>query len=238
MSQNIICRTALSCSSCVILCLSLVLYPLATHAEDCHPLQLSLLPSVQLIPKEHTICGARLNLLWGENASVNGIDTGLANVTGLLKGIEIGGLNWLKGSTKEESWGVQIAGINYVGNSSFSGIQIGFLNGGASKTSMAGIQAAVMNIWEGEINGIQLGGINGGSNAKGLQIGFYNDAKELNGLQIGFFNGSKGTVHGMQIGLANLCKSLSGVQIGLINMVTSRFPDKGLWVSPLINVGF
>lgn len=245
MSNLIMCRTSLAYREiienicfCVMLCLSMVLYSHAAHAEDCMPLQISLLPSVQLVSKENTICGARLNLLWGENTSVTGIDAGLANVTGSLKGIEIGGLNWLSNSAKEESWGVQLAGINYVGDSSFSGVQVGFLNGGSSKASMAGIQAGVMNIWEGEINGIQLGGINGGSNAKGLQIAVYNDARDITGLQIGFFNGSEGTVHGMQIGLGNYCKSLSGVQIGLINFVTSRFPDKGLFASPFINVGF
>ncbi len=265
MSKLIMCLTSLTSwkiirNVCffIMLCLVPVVCPHTAHADDCNPIQISVWPSVQLVSKENAICGARLDLLWGENTSVRGIDVGLANVTGSLKGIEIGGFNWLAGDAKEDSWGIQIAGINYVSNSSFSGIQIGFQNQGSSKTSLAGIQAALINFdfGEGEINGIQLGVANGWSNINGLQIGFWNEAKDVNGLQIGLFfpnlskgnvnglqiglflNGSSGMVHGMQIGLVNVCESLTGVQIGILNIVTSRFPDKGLFVSPLINVGF
>lgn len=237
-------------------CFAIVFLAQSSRAEDCNPIQISLLPSVQLIPKENAICGARLNLLWGENTSVRGIDAGLVNVAESIKGIEIGGLNWLSGHNRNESWGIQIAGINYMGNSSFIGGQLGFVNVGSleASASITDIQAAAFNLNEGEINGLQFGGANLGWNVNGLQLGSSNFGGNVNGLQIAVLgnvaeinlngvqigllvNGAE-NVHGIQIGLLNMCDSLSGVQIGLINIVTSRFPDKGLFVSPFINVGF
>ncbi len=227
-----------------MLCLAIVFLSKSSRAEDCNPLQVSLLPSVQLILKENSICGARLNLLWGENTSVMGIDAGLVNVTESLKGIEIGGVNWLSGHERKESWGIQIAGINYAGNSTFSGGQIGVLNAGSSKASITGIQAAAANINLGETNGAQLGFLNGGKNVSGLELGFINAGENVNGLQIGalnvgenvtgiqaffvngaenitglqvgFLNQGDGAVHGVQIGFGNYAADMHGIQVGLI----------------------
>lgn len=279
MSMLIICRTAFSCRKMFAKILfagmpflAIVFFAQSSRAADCSPIQIGLWSSAQLIPKENAICGVRLDLLWGENTSVTGIDAGLVNVAESLKGIEIGGINWLSGHERKESWGIQIAGINYAGNSSFTGAQIGLFNAGSSRDSVTGIQAAALNLNDGDINGVQLGLGSHGTNVNGLQIGFLNEgenvnglqaffinnAENLNGLQIGFLNNSlgkpvRGTIHGVQIGfgnyaadmhgvqlglILNVCDSLSGVQIGLFNIVTNRFPDKGLFFFPLINAGF
>ncbi len=230
------------------------LYPARSSlAEDCKPLQISLWPPVQLTSSENSICGVRLNFLRGDNISVTGIDVGMGNVAESLKGIELGGINSLSGPDGKESWGIQIAGINYLGNASFRGGQIGVVNGGSSEASMIGLQVAVINFYNGKMNGIQLGLGNGSDpDISGIQLSLFQQAKNVMGLQIGLENAVSRDVHGVQIGIGNsardlhgvqvgvlnICESLSGLQIGILNIVTSRFPDKGLFVSPLINFGF
>jgi hypothetical protein len=159
--------------------------------------------------------------------------------------------------------GVQIAGI--LNFSDISGIQIALLN---SAHSVNGVQIGLWlfppipgNFAEDEVKGVQLsltgnltdllygvqvGLINGGGDIYGFQAGALNFAfgsktKEqaglLQGFQAGGFNYAK-EVKGVQIGLLNICKRLQGVQIGVLNVVTSRFPDSGLFVFPLVNAGF
>jgi len=55
-----------------------------------------------------------------------------------------------------------------------------------------------------------------------------NGTENINGLQIAFLGNLANHIHSVQIGLPNILGSLSGLQTGLINIVMSRFPDKGI----------
>ena len=56
------------------------------------PIQLALVTPIQIFPESDSITGIRLNLLYGRNASVTGLDVGLVNhtSTGKFKGLQYG----------------------------------------------------------------------------------------------------------------------------------------------------
>jgi hypothetical protein len=55
------------------------------------PVQLALLNPVQIFPESTSIRGARLNLLYGANENLYGVDAGLINpVTDEVGGIQLG----------------------------------------------------------------------------------------------------------------------------------------------------
>jgi hypothetical protein len=223
-----------------LFCLVIALLPQLSHAEECSPFQISLLAPAQLVAKEKAICGARFSLIYGDNASVSGLDVGLVNVAGALQGIEIGGVNWLSADERKKSWGLQVGGINHAGNADFTGCRISLLNTGSTKASIKGLQISAYNFYLGDIDGIQIAFGNIVKDFNGVQISLLNDAESVNGLQIGgLFNEVNGDVNGVQISLLmNWCRHLKGVQIGILNVVAGRFPTGGVFVLPVINAGF
>jgi hypothetical protein len=197
------------------------LLPISSYAGECSPFQISLWPPAQLVPGENTVCGARLNLIRGYNFAVWGIDLGILNDTVQLKGLQVGVLTLVRGRAddKNDSWGLQVAGINLNGNSLFIGVQLGFITNMGFGSSITGIQAAPMNFFGGEING--------------LQLAAFNEAIDVNGIQVGLFNKAQNII-GLQIGLLNACKTLSGVQIGLFNYAKNG----PIVFMPILNIGF
>jgi hypothetical protein len=118
------------------------------------PIQLSLFPPIQLVPEGNAISGIRLNLPYGRNTSVTGLDWGLVghSTSGVSKGVQIGlvGLvdadftgwqsnfaNFTKGKFEGFQWGF----VNYAGHA--SGFQLGFVN---YAVSMKGLQIGLVNI--------------------------------------------------------------------------------------------
>ena len=173
------------------------------------PLGISLIPPVELPPADFTITGARINLIWGDQHNVYGLDVGtilnstLQNSGGLQLA---GGVNWNKGSTT--ILGLQVAGL---------------ANINVQHTFVLGLQVALYNanLGESKIIGIEAGAINNSAHTKlyGVQVGLYNKALE---------------VYGFQIGLINSVADLHGLQIGLLN-----FNDHGLFaIAPILNFGF
>ena len=117
------------------------------------PFQLSLVAPVQIFPERYSITGLRLNLIYGRNVSVTGLDVGLVNhtTTGKFKGLQYG----LVGLADSDFAGWQDNVANIV-NGKFEGFQYGFVN------------------YAGNMNGFQLGFVNYAQTAKGLQIGLIN----------------------------------------------------------------
>ena len=128
--------------------LTLVLLSLPTYAEECSPIQFSLWSPIQLVPKDKVVCGVRLDLLWGDNAEVWGLDAGLVNIAGAFKGLQIGGVNWLHIKDGGMSYGVQLGMVNYATN--MTGVQVGTVN---AATNMTGIQIAFENITANQMRG-------------------------------------------------------------------------------------
>lgn len=121
------------------------------------PIQLALVTPIQIFPEDTPIGGVRLNLLYGRNVSVSGLDLGLVNhtTTGLSKG-----------------WQYGLVGLN---DADFLGFQDCAVN--VTKGRCEGFQWGVVN-YAGEMSGLQLGLVNYAMSMKGLQIGIVNIIKQ------------------------------------------------------------
>ncbi|MCE1188180.1 MAG: hypothetical protein LWX56_03485 [Ignavibacteria bacterium] len=142
------------------LCVSffvVALFFASAQAQD-KAVQISLVNPVQLFSESTSVTGLRINLLYGKNTNVNGLDWGLVNHT-----------------TSGTSFGLQTGFLN-LDEANFSGHQNGFVN--VIKGNMSGMQWGVINYGE-SVSGIQIGVINYAQYLKkGLQIGLVNIAKQ------------------------------------------------------------
>lgn len=134
---------------------------------ETRPIQLALFNPVQIFDESVGIKGIRLNLLYGRNVFVRGIDAGLVNVLG---GGESVGLQYgIVGYVEGDYLGVQWDAFNFT-EGKFSGLQYGIFN----------------NVGDGE--GMQFGLVNTARNMRGLQVAFFNYTETMYGLQIGLVN--------------------------------------------------
>ena len=117
------------------------------------PIQLALVTPIQIFPEDNSITGVRLNLLYGRNVTVSGLDVGLVNhtTTGVSKGLQYG----LVGISDSDFTGWQDCTVN-ITNGKFEGFQYGIVN------------------YADYMSGFQLGLVNYARSAKGLQIGLVN----------------------------------------------------------------
>lgn len=189
-------------------------FAFSAQAAEWTPFQLSLVNPVQLFPEETSVRGLRVNLIYGVNKDVDGVDLGAINrTTGTTHGVQAGAFPF--------------GGVNITEN--LNGVQFGGFFGG-------------VNFAGGEVNGLQISGIIGGiniaGNVHGAQIsGAYlgiNLAKDVQGVQIGTIYNQADAMEGVQLGLVNVCKKMQGVQIGLVNVIQeSKLP-----FFPIINASF
>ena len=132
--------------------LSIGMLAMPARAVD-RPIQLALVTPIQIFPADYSITGLRLNLLYGRNASVSGLDIGLVSHTTSGKSMGIG---WSIVNLSDASFtGFQGGWVNYV-NGDFEGFQYAFVN----HANFA--------------HGLQLGVVNHANRMKGLQIGLIN----------------------------------------------------------------
>lgn len=118
-----------------------------------HPIQLSLVNPIQIVPETQSISGFRFNLIYGKNANVSGLDLGLVNqTTGKELGVQWGAVNLTDGG--------------------FTGWQDGFAN--ITKGMSVGLQTGGVNYHDGHFNGLQLAIVNYAATLKGLQLGLIN----------------------------------------------------------------
>ena len=117
------------------------------------PIQIALFTPVQIIPEDNHIKGFRLNLVYGRNASVTGLDVGLINH-----------------STRGSSKGAQFGLLGLV-DSNFTGWQCNTVN--ITKGHFKGFQLGIVN-YSKRVCGIQFGLVNYAVNINGLQIGLVN----------------------------------------------------------------
>jgi len=120
-----------------------------------HPatgLQLSLCNPLQIFPENYDVSGLRINLLYGRNSNLRGLDLGLVNdVPGLVEGFQCGAAN-LAGELN----GLQFGGFNSATSSSMGLCQIGVVNLGKD---ISGLQLGVFNMCD-TIAGVQIGLLN------------------------------------------------------------------------------
>ncbi len=228
----------------------MILLPSQALSWTWTPLQLSVWEPFQMFPENFNVYGIRMNLAYGSNQNLTGLDIGGINVVAQSqKGGQLGLIN-----LSEDSWGGCAGLMNYSDN--LHGLQFGLLN--TAKNYSAGVQlAGLMNLAD-HVKGIQvhicvLG--NGAVSVDGAQLVLlagYNLTDDLNGLQMTMFgfnyanesvsgvqfamlyNYAK-NLNGLQFGLVNACESLSGVQIGLVNVIRKQ---EKMTIMPLINFKF
>ncbi|MBM4046375.1 MAG: hypothetical protein FJ279_14800 [Planctomycetes bacterium] len=128
-----------------------------SYAEKWTPVQLSVFNPVQAVPDDWCIYGLRLNVLYGENDTVAGLDLGIGanQTTRRTSGVQAA----LVGNLAERMDGVQAAVL-------FSGADIA-----------RGVQIGAVTI-SSETKGLQLGLFNFTTKAKGVQIGLINWIEE------------------------------------------------------------
>jgi hypothetical protein len=134
----------------------LVLLSTPLSAQE-QPVQLSLVTPIQIFPEDVSIKGVRLNLLYGRNATVTGLDLGLVNHT-----------------TQGESMAVQFGLVGIV-DADFVGWQDNSFN--VVKGNFEGLQWGLVNNAN-YVHGLQLGVVNYAGSMKGLQIGLVNIIKQ------------------------------------------------------------
>lgn len=133
-------------------------------AQD-KPVQLALFNPVQIFDENTSITGLRINLIYGKNAQVSGLDWGFVNhiTSGVSKGVQFG----VVGIVESDYMGWQDNGVN-ITHGKFEGLQWGIVN------------------YAGTVSGVQIGLVNYAANmTKGLQIGLVNIIKQ--GGQFPFF---------------------------------------------------
>ncbi|BCS52797.1 LA_2272 family surface repeat-containing protein [Geobacter sp. SVR] len=214
----------------LVMCLSLCAF--SAYAAEQTPLQLSLVNPVQLFQEETTVKGLRVNLIYGVNKEVQGVDYGLINrTTGTTQGAQLGVFPFGGVNLTENLYGVQFGGVfggvNIAGEE-VKGVQFSGIFGGVNTA--------------GNVSGAQLAGIIGGINrakdVTGVQIaGTYlgiNLANNVTGVQVGTVYNQAATVEGLQLGLVNVCDKMRGIQIGLVNVIK----DGPLPFFPVVNGSF
>jgi hypothetical protein len=139
----------------------------AAAQDETKPIQLSLWDPVQIFDNTTAIEGFRLNLLYGVNTDVTGLDIGLVNrATGTVKGVQWGLVSMAADFTGwQTNWAANIVDGEMVG------LQSGSLY---NKTTTA--------------KGVQLGLVNHNDSFEGFQLGLVNVTNTLHGLQIGLLN--------------------------------------------------
>ncbi|HBA85069.1 MAG TPA: hypothetical protein DCZ95_13335 [Verrucomicrobia bacterium] len=130
-------------------------------------LQLALFAPVQIFPANYDVYGFRLNLLYGLNQNLRGLDLGVFNdIEGLVEGLQLG----VVGNRAQSLSGVQIGLYNSIGGSENGCLQLGIFN-----------QAD-------DVMGCQLGPVNFARQANGAQIGLINICDTMTGVQVGLIN--------------------------------------------------
>lgn len=156
-------KNRLASAVCVLL---LALPALPAQGQQDHPIQLSLVTPIQLFPEDESVRGVRLNILYGRNTFMTGLDYGLVNhTTRDFLGVGIGLVNLTDGDVT----GLHSGFVN-ITEGAFEGLQYGAVNTAAS------------------VHGVQIGMVNHSPNYRGLQLGIVNYAERMNGVQVGLVN--------------------------------------------------
>ncbi len=140
-----------------------------TKTSEVFPFQISIFDPVQIVDADVAIHGFRWNIIYGNNASVSGLDIGFFNkVQGDLSGVAFGAVNCADGNVT----GRQIALGNHAGGDAV-GVQAGLLNW--AEGDVDGYQAGIVNRTQGDIIGIQAGEVNWNEgDFSGGQVGIVN----------------------------------------------------------------
>ncbi|MGB6128151.1 MAG: phaC PHA synthase [Psychrilyobacter sp.] len=180
-----------------------------TFAET--PFQLGV-PGTNL-PAEQRVNGVRLNLLYGENRNMTGLDINI---------LALGETNNFTGVQLSPFW----LGANKV-NNSFTGVGIGAANIHMGQST--GVVWGMVN-YTNDFNGLQLGFVNFNQKKSVINLGGFNFNQGESTVDIGVVNFAERTT--FQLGAINFTNNLQGIQIGFINFAKNGFFP----VFPIFNI--
>lgn len=143
-------------------------------AFDTTALQLGIwAPKVQLVPPEIALSGLKLNLPYGNNGQVTGLDLGLVSIN--------------REQNDQICAHVSALQVNLWNstNGNFAGVQAGLYN---EAVNSAGIKVGIVNNTTNISRGVEVGIINTALDMHGLQVGLVNYTEFLTGVQIGIVN--------------------------------------------------
>jgi hypothetical protein len=146
-----------------------VALPVSGARAEQHAVNVALFSPAQIFPPTDDVRGLRLNLLYGRNENVSGVELGM--VAGYVTG-DFSGLQWQP--------------VNLV-NGNFAGWQTGLVYS-QTRGDFLGLQTSAINIGGGHTEGLQFGVLNMTESMSGLQLGLINIAERTDGLQIGLVN--------------------------------------------------
>jgi hypothetical protein len=140
---------------------------LVSSAFDTSPLQISIWPpNAQVVPDYIDVAGLKINLPYGGNNAITGIDLGIASSSDRCSALQLNVINIVR----EEFTGLQLGVANLDGSA--SGVKVGLL----------------MNNIDAMSKGIDLGFVNTALECHGLQFGLINYCEFMVGVQIGLVN--------------------------------------------------
>lgn len=129
-------------------------------------LQLALVAPAQIFSSDYDVYGFRLNLIYGLNQNLRGLDLGIINVgQGLMEGVQFGVVNRVQALA-----GVQIGLYNSFDETEGGCFQMGIIN---HAVDFAGLQLGPLN-YARHVNGAQIGLVNICETTEGVQIGIIN----------------------------------------------------------------
>ncbi len=203
--------------------------------------QISIMPflSTNLSRTEDIINNVSVNLFWGKNGGVEGVEVGgfFNHITKDVQGVQVAGLG---NTVKGEVLGTQVAGLFNVSGGKTQGVQVGGLFN-VTSNDFTGVQiSGLFNTSSGKADGIQVSGLFNTCKGKTkTQIsGLFNVAGNVDGGQISALLNRGKKVKGMQIGLINIADSISGVPIGLINIIRKGYNRFELSGSDALHANF
>jgi hypothetical protein len=135
------------------------------------PFQFAIVEQLQLVSKDKSITGLKINFVYGSNYGITGIDLGIISKAQYTTAVQVN----LMTIVEQEGVGLQIGLFNLV--QSYSGMQLGVFN--LCGSTFTGLQAGLFN-HASVCSGMQIGLVNNCSAMRGLQIGLINVIKENN----------------------------------------------------------
>ena len=142
------------------------------------PINLALVPSIQIVNETESVTAFRLGI-WSRNADMTGLDWGIVSQsTGSVTGVQwqaVGLVDgdftgwqgtWLAAVTEGNMQGLQVGAYTKSGMSS-TGVQFGVVN---TSDDFSGLQLGLVNITQTMRSGLQIGLINIINNKEKLKI--------------------------------------------------------------------
>jgi hypothetical protein len=103
------------------------------------PFQVALFKPLQIFGEDTSIRWFRLNILYGANEDMSGLDIGLVgHTTGAFSGFGLSSVNFVEGEARAWQWGI----VNVAGT--MSGFQLGVVN--MATTMTKGLQIGLVNV--------------------------------------------------------------------------------------------